>query len=413
MADAVQVLIEDMVPELQELGEHELLSKVGKAAGEVEEGREGGRIQRKLGRWCQGRGKGMEENEKRGRGGRRRRREEIRAIVKKRTDFEYRLRKRAADKSDYLKYIEYEETLDKLLSARKARMSKKIKFREVEDVSCLLAALRSSCSVLRYPLGQIHSSSSSFSLIFCSFIFSAPHLSAYCLASNCNPFWPQLCFFPIPPPALLLTATCSRSFHASRTFTSSMSEAFASSSRTSSCGLSGSDSCESSAGEGEERKRRGEEEERRGEGGAGAGKGRMRRLRIGRGGRASFPVSSLLLPSSHLPAAPSEEGHLLAHGSQPRMGGGKRDSSARDVSASTEAEPQGEKRKCRRSRSRRISMKRGGRGGEKDEERRRRAGAGVVLDKRQGQGQGQGQEQEQGSTAGRLLRPEAGEGAVA
>jgi len=37
-------------------------------------------------------------------------------VIKKRTDFEYRLRKRAADKTDFVRYVQYELTLDKLLS---------------------------------------------------------------------------------------------------------------------------------------------------------------------------------------------------------------------------------------------------------------------------------------------------------
>jgi hypothetical protein len=41
---------------------------------------------------------------------------EVRLVVKKRSDFEYRLRRRAADKDDFIRYIQYEMTLDKLLA---------------------------------------------------------------------------------------------------------------------------------------------------------------------------------------------------------------------------------------------------------------------------------------------------------
>ena len=51
--------------------------------------------------------------------------------MKRRTDFEYRLRKRAAEKNDFMKYIKYEDALDKLLCARKNKLDKKIKFRDV------------------------------------------------------------------------------------------------------------------------------------------------------------------------------------------------------------------------------------------------------------------------------------------
>ena len=38
--------------------------------------------------------------------------DEIRSIVKTRTDFEYRINARAPDKIDYLRYIKYEHTLN-------------------------------------------------------------------------------------------------------------------------------------------------------------------------------------------------------------------------------------------------------------------------------------------------------------
>ncbi len=48
---------------------------------------------------------------------------EIKAIVKKRTDFEYRVNARAPEKADYLRYIRYEHTLDALRRKRKARLA--------------------------------------------------------------------------------------------------------------------------------------------------------------------------------------------------------------------------------------------------------------------------------------------------
>ena len=47
--------------------------------------------------------------------------DEIRSIVKTRTDFEYRINARAPDKIDYLRYIKYEHTLNALRKKRKAR----------------------------------------------------------------------------------------------------------------------------------------------------------------------------------------------------------------------------------------------------------------------------------------------------
>jgi len=75
MADAVQMLLEEMVPELQGFVEHGVLSKA-----------------------------------------------EVRALVKKRTDFEYRLRRRAAERRDFERYIEYEQTFEQLLKARRERL---------------------------------------------------------------------------------------------------------------------------------------------------------------------------------------------------------------------------------------------------------------------------------------------------
>ena len=75
MADAVQALLEGMVPELQQFVEHNVLTKA-----------------------------------------------EVRALVKKRTDFEYRLRRRAAEKRDFERYIEYEIMFERLLKARRERL---------------------------------------------------------------------------------------------------------------------------------------------------------------------------------------------------------------------------------------------------------------------------------------------------
>ena len=59
---------------------------------------------------------------------------EIRAIVKARTDFEYRINARAPDKVDYLRYIKYEHTLDALRIKRKARLSSKVS--SISDHAC-------------------------------------------------------------------------------------------------------------------------------------------------------------------------------------------------------------------------------------------------------------------------------------
>jgi hypothetical protein len=49
---------------------------------------------------------------------------EINKIVKQRTNFEYRLKRRGAKKVDYLRYIEYEMNLDALRVKRKTRLGK-------------------------------------------------------------------------------------------------------------------------------------------------------------------------------------------------------------------------------------------------------------------------------------------------
>lgn len=48
--------------------------------------------------------------------------DEIKAIVKKRKHFEYSIHRRAPERIDYLRYIEYEITLDRLRRLRKRRL---------------------------------------------------------------------------------------------------------------------------------------------------------------------------------------------------------------------------------------------------------------------------------------------------
>ena len=47
-------------------------------------------------------------------------RPEIRAIVQKRQDYEYALKRKASVRADYLRYVEYEERLEELRRARRA-----------------------------------------------------------------------------------------------------------------------------------------------------------------------------------------------------------------------------------------------------------------------------------------------------
>jgi hypothetical protein len=61
--------------------------------------------------------------------------DEIRSIVKTRTDFEYRINARAPDKIDYLRYIKYEHTLNALRKKRKARMPSDVTS-SVSDFAC-------------------------------------------------------------------------------------------------------------------------------------------------------------------------------------------------------------------------------------------------------------------------------------
>ena len=67
MADTVQELLEDMVPELEDLARKRIFSQP-----------------------------------------------EIKEIVRRRRDFEYKLKRRESQKSEYLRYVQYERTLDKL-----------------------------------------------------------------------------------------------------------------------------------------------------------------------------------------------------------------------------------------------------------------------------------------------------------
>ncbi|CAO3681564.1 unnamed protein product [Umbelopsis ramanniana] len=78
MADTVQFYLEQMVPELEDLENKNLFSKT-----------------------------------------------EIKAIVKKRTNFEYALKRRISKKVDYLRYIEYEMNLEALRKKRKSRLESK------------------------------------------------------------------------------------------------------------------------------------------------------------------------------------------------------------------------------------------------------------------------------------------------
>ncbi|CAG8688995.1 17119_t:CDS:2, partial [Dentiscutata heterogama] len=77
MAETVQYYLEKMVPELEDYERKELFSK-----------------------------------------------QEIKSIIRKRTNFEYSLKKRPCQKDDFLKYIEYEMNLEKLRKKRKERLGK-------------------------------------------------------------------------------------------------------------------------------------------------------------------------------------------------------------------------------------------------------------------------------------------------
>lgn len=80
MADTVNYLLEKMVPELEDLERRKLFD-----------------------------------------------RKELKEIVRKRTNFEYLLKRKAPLKDDFLRYIEYEKDLEALRKIRKARISKQLK----------------------------------------------------------------------------------------------------------------------------------------------------------------------------------------------------------------------------------------------------------------------------------------------
>ncbi|CAM0143018.1 U3 snoRNP protein [Umbelopsis sp. WA50703] len=86
MADTVQFYLEQMVPELEDLEKKNLFSKI-----------------------------------------------EIKAIVKKRTNFEYALKRRITKKVDFLRYIEYEMNLEALRKKRKSRLETKPSKQSVSD----------------------------------------------------------------------------------------------------------------------------------------------------------------------------------------------------------------------------------------------------------------------------------------
>eukprot|EP00878_Enallax_costatus_P017114 GHUV01017969.1.p1 GENE.GHUV01017969.1~~GHUV01017969.1.p1 ORF type:complete len:111 (+),score=23.01 GHUV01017969.1:290-622(+) len=78
MADTVRYMMEEMVPELEDLVKQKYFSK-----------------------------------------------QEVKQIVKRRQDFEYLLKRKAALKEDYLRYIEYESKLEELRQHRKAALGEK------------------------------------------------------------------------------------------------------------------------------------------------------------------------------------------------------------------------------------------------------------------------------------------------
>lgn len=53
---------------------------------------------------------------------------EIKSILSKRTEFEYRLRKRQKSKDDFLRYIAYEESLLKLIRIRREKSTLEVCF---------------------------------------------------------------------------------------------------------------------------------------------------------------------------------------------------------------------------------------------------------------------------------------------
>lgn len=77
MADTIQLVLEDMVPELEEWVKKGLFAKA-----------------------------------------------EVKAIVQKRTFFEYRLKRKPPEKIDFLRYIEYETNLEKLRKKRRKKQGR-------------------------------------------------------------------------------------------------------------------------------------------------------------------------------------------------------------------------------------------------------------------------------------------------
>lgn len=59
--------------------------------------------------------------------------EEVKAIVKKRKAFEYRLQKSEKRKDDYLKYIAYEQSVLKLIKIRRKKIGYTFKYKEIEQ----------------------------------------------------------------------------------------------------------------------------------------------------------------------------------------------------------------------------------------------------------------------------------------
>ncbi|RKP26415.1 U3 small nucleolar RNA-associated protein 6-domain-containing protein [Syncephalis pseudoplumigaleata] len=78
MADVIQRYLEDMVPELEDLEERNVISKSERVS-----------------------------------------------IIKRRTRFEYAIKRRQPHKLDFLRYIEYEDNLDKLIRERRSRLELK------------------------------------------------------------------------------------------------------------------------------------------------------------------------------------------------------------------------------------------------------------------------------------------------
>src|SRR5687768_11658045 len=59
--------------------------------------------------------------------------EEIKTIVKMRKAFEYKLQKPKKTQDDYLKYIQYEQSLLKLIKLRRKRVGYQHKYKEIDQ----------------------------------------------------------------------------------------------------------------------------------------------------------------------------------------------------------------------------------------------------------------------------------------